>query len=78
MNDFEIEKIKRFVSDKVMGDTIRKVLTMAFLKPQKNRDIYTLAASRIALDLLDEAWKELNKFSESQKDVQKELGNVGL
>lgn len=71
MNLTEQEKIKRFVSDETMSNAVHSVLLGAFLRPRKDNDVQILAASRIAIDLLEEGWKELKKLKDiSQKDTE--------
>ena len=67
------DKIKRFVNDKEMAKAVHGVILRAFLKPVKDQDIYMKAASRIAIDLLDDAWKELLKYK-SDTEVEKASG----
>ena len=72
------EKIKMFVADKEMMEAVRKVILESYLKPQKDKDVQTLAASRIAIDLLQDAWRDLKKISlEEQGDIKK-LTQIGL
>ena len=78
MDEYEKEKIKMFVSDKVMMEAVKKVVLASYLKPQKDKDVQTLAASRIAIDLLQDAWRDLKKISlEEQGDIKK-LKQIGL
>ncbi len=56
------EKIKRFLADKVMSDAVFEVLLDSYIKPRAKLEVTTLAAERIAINLLDEAWKELQKY----------------
>ena len=77
MNELKKEKIKRFLNDEVMAESVRDAITSSFLKPSKVVDVNFLAASRIAIDLLGEAWKDLNKFkADKDKDiaVKKQVG----
>lgn len=61
MNDTQKAKISRFLADKVMSEAVYDVLRESFLK-DKTRDIHVLAASRLALDLLRDGWKELERI----------------
>ena len=72
------EKIARFLSDKLMSDTIYEVLLAAFLEKQPHQDVQTLAASKIAIDNLLDAWKDLQKYkSEAEREI-KPQANVGI
>lgn len=57
----EEEKLRQFVNDQKMCETVYELLFNSFLnKPSK--DIYILGASRLSLDFLKDAWKELEKY----------------
>ena len=62
MDNTKKEKIKQFLNDRNMSATIKEVLIESFLKPKKDNDVQFLAASRIAIDLLNDAWTELRKY----------------
>jgi hypothetical protein len=72
------EKINRFLNDVVMQQAVYDVLLDAFLKPKDRSDIHMLAGSRIAIDLLQEAWKDLQKVKNETQSEKKELKQVGL
>jgi len=72
------EKIRRFLGDKEMAEAVKEVLREAFLKPQKDSDVYKLAAERIALNLLADGWKELEKWRDKEESETKEVVQIGL
>ena len=72
------EKIKRFLSDKLMSDSVREVLTKSFLKTCETKDVQYLAASMIAVDKLDKGFKDLEKFARPDDKQDKELKQIGL
>lgn len=78
MNDVQKAKITKFVSDTVMSDAVYDVLLKGFLKERPNQDVHSLAASRLAIDFLNQSWKELERYSTEQQKEEKEVGNVGL
>lgn len=78
MNEVEKEKIKRFMSDKVMAEAVKESILETFLKPQKDKDVQTLAASRIAIDLFQEAFKDLQRYVSQEKNGGEKVGNPGL
>lgn len=78
MLDIKQEKIKRFMSDKIMADAVKEVLREEFLKDHGTSDVQTLAAERIAINLLDIGFKELKKYSTKAEQEIKELKQVGL
>ena len=71
-------KIKRFLDDKAMSAAVKEIILATFLKKKPVTDVQMLAASRIAIDLLDEAYKELEKYAVIQEDKERELTQPGL
>ena len=82
MTDAEKEKLKRFLNDKVMSKAVYDLLLASFLAPRVQKsmdaDVMILAASRLAIDLLGEAWKELQKFKSEEEKEEKILTNLGV
>lgn len=78
MNELKKEKIKRFLSDAVMAEAVKEVLISSFLKPSKISDVNFLAASRVAIDLLGEAWKELQKFKADKNENTEAKKQIGI
>ncbi len=78
MNPTQKEKINRFLMDKTMAVSVYEVLLQSFLKPKPHGDVHILAASRVAIDLLQEGWRELEKYREKTDGVVESVGNVGL
>ena len=78
MNETQRAKIQRFLDDKIMSEAVKSVILGAFLKPSKKNDVQTLAAERIAIDLLEEGFKELNKYALEEKKEKAALSQVGL
>lgn len=72
------EKLTKFVSDPVMANAVHQVLLDAFLKKKDRHDIHELAASRIAIDLLEDAWRELDKYKSPGQKEKKDLVQVGM
>lgn len=61
-----------------MSETVFNIIQTSFLKAKPNQDVNQLAASRIAIDLLGEALKELNKYKDDTQKDNKELNQVGM
>lgn len=76
MNKAEQEKIKKFILDETLQKAVYNSLLDSFLKPRSG-DVYTLAASRIAIDLLQEAWGKMKRVS-SEIEQMKTGQNPGL
>lgn len=78
INETQKNKIDRFLNDEVMSEAVKEVILNSFLKPKPNRDVYQLAASRLAIDLLDESWKDLERFRNVVEQEKKQGGQIGL
>lgn len=78
MNEIKIAKLERFVQDDVTVQAVYEVLLDSFLKERPNQDVYTLAASRLAVDYLKQGMKELNKFKSDEDKEKRKLKQVGL
>lgn len=64
--------------DDTMVQAVYEVMRDSFLKNKGQRDIQIMAAERIAIDLLADAWKELLKFKKSDKNQPTLTKQVGL
>jgi len=75
MNEGQIIKIRRFLGDTEMQSTIKSVLYASFLKKREN-NVYLLAAQTLAVQCLEEAWRELERYRVEikQKDNSKNIG----
>ena len=62
MDNLQKEKLNQFVNDIAMNEAVRKLLESVILRPKGNKDVNYLASERIALDVIAEAWKELDRF----------------
>lgn len=73
LNSTEKQKIKRFVSDVTMFKVVKDVLRESFLKDRKG-DVQILASQMLAVNMLDEGFKELGKEAKrvEQEDKPKE------
>ena len=78
MDEIKKNKVEKFMADKTMSDAVYGILLNYFLSPDRQTDIHYLAASRIAIDFLQEGWKELEKFKTAQNEKTQATGNVGL
>lgn len=63
------EKLNRFMHDENMNQAVYKVMLDAFLSPHRSHDVQSLAASRMAIDLLNEAWKDLEQYKNNPQSV---------
>jgi len=77
-SDSQIAKIKRFLADQEMSETVKRVIRDSFLKPREKSDVYILAAERIAIELLNEAFKDLERARNVENGPIKRENNIGL
>ena len=78
MQDEQKEQLKRFLKDQPMSKAVYSLLRSQFLKQPKERDVQFLAASWLAKDLFEEAWKELLKHKGEPEREEKPTGNIGV
>lgn len=79
MNEQKKQKISRFMTDEAMSEAVYEVMLDSFMKPKADaHDIRFLAASRIAIDLLNDAWKELKRFKVEADREPRQNKNPGL
>ena len=71
-------KINRFLKDEAMVDAVYGDIRDSFLEGKGQRDIQILAAERIAVDLLDIAWRRLDRHKDKDADLSPQLKQVGL
>ncbi len=78
LNPTQKGKITKFLEDKLMADSVYEVVLDSFLKPKPNSDVYKLAASRLAIDMLGEAWKEMEKYQANFENEKAEVRQIGM
>jgi hypothetical protein len=78
MNKTEQQKVRNFLSDEIMANAVRGVLLQSFIKKRDRSDVNVIAAERIAIDLLEDAWKDLEKLRSKAEVEKRELTQVGL
>lgn len=72
------EKIKKFLADPMMSDVVFQTLLQSFLKRRDTDTVEMKAAERIAIDLLQEGWKELEKIKNTSQPLTRSSGQVGM
>ena len=72
------EKVKRFVSDKMMSDAVYKIVEDVITRASKDRDVNILAAKFLSIELIREAWRELGKYATKEAEVERKSQQVGL
>ena len=77
LNSNEKQKIKRFVSDVTMFKVVKDVLRESFLKDRKG-DVQILASQMLAVNMLDEGFKELGKEANKLEQEDKPKEQIAL
>lgn len=73
------ERITRFLNDVALSKAVYNELITSFMENGKYGDsIELLAASRIAIALLQDAWKDLGKLKTKTGTVKNDLKQVGM
>ncbi len=78
MNDLEKAKVERFINDQVTSNAVYRAIQGSFLRKKGAKDVHVLAAERLAVDLLDDAWKDLAKLSTQVEESMEVAKQVGL
>ena len=77
MDESQTERVRRFLEDEMTSKAIYSIIMTEFEKKPKSLEVNYLAASRIAIDFLKEAWNELEKFRVKEQKETK-IRQVGL
>lgn len=65
------------MTDKDMADSVYSSLLQSFLRKRPSSDVNLKAAQMIAVELLEEGWKELERFKSVDKE-KRVLTQIGL
>ena len=75
----KIYHINNFLNDEAMSRAVYEVMKEVFLKRSLGpKDVEMLAAERLAFHLLNDSWKELEKYRNVEGDTAPPLRQVGL
>ena len=78
MNPATKAKIKQFANDKPMNEAVYSVVSEKLFSTSKDRDVNVLAARFLAIEILNEAWKDMLRFKEGEENVSKEVNQIGM
>lgn len=78
MNEAKRQKIMKFMGDEKMQEVVREVLLKSFLLSRPGQDVHVLAASRLAVDFLEQGWKELRKHASVESEERMDEANIGV
>lgn len=56
------ERLKKFANDRATSEAVRAFVLSIFLKPRSKLDVHEQAAERIAINLLQDAWADLERL----------------
>lgn len=71
------EKLIQFVNDEAMSNAVYKTLIDTFLSDKIVQEVNVLAASRLAVKFLNEAWRELANYKINNDQTRSNV-NVGM
>lgn len=77
MTDERLGHVKRFVNNPAMFEAVFYEIREIFLRPKGKREVLSMAAERLAVELLSEASRDLEQYQE-RRETLKESGNVGM
>lgn len=75
MHQQDKERVQRFMQDSLMAEIVKDQIQSVFLRKREG-DVTSKAAQMMAIEMLDEAWKELQhhgRAGERQKPRQEAL-----
>jgi len=64
MNATQLSKLNRFANDIQMRDVVREVIEGEVMKPTEDRDVQNLSARFIALEILRDAFKVIDRYKD--------------
>lgn len=77
MNQNEINKVRNFLGDKEMQQTVKSVLIGNFMSKRSDADVHTLAAQTLAVQFVEDAWREMERYKqEPKKNVDKDTSHI--
>lgn len=78
MTDAEKDKIKRFTNDVVLSGAVKKELERCFTKKRQDRDVHILAAQTLAVEFLNEAFADMERFKQKEGEERRSNTNIAL
>ena len=66
LNDSQESRLKRFLNDRETSEILFDVLQDSFLKARANKEVHYLAAKSLAVEFLEEARRDLDKYREAK------------
>ena len=72
MTETQIAKVRNFLGDKTLQGTIKELLRYSFLAKKDGADVQILAAQTLAFQLLDEAWRDMERYKAEPKNTDRQ------
>lgn len=76
LNERELGKLQRLSEDKELVEALKKITLNACLNTDNAMRIEVIAAQRIAIDLVDQLFRELGKVVQQQQRLQETKENI--
>lgn len=76
MSQLNEDRIKRFIVDDSTADSVKAVLMETFMK-RHDGDYHSKAAQMMAIEMLNDGWRELEKFKR-HGEVERTPRQIGL
>lgn len=76
MTEKEIIQIRGFINEKDMAQSVHDLLMRTFMR-KEGGDVQMLAAKMLAIQLLEEAWVEMERYKNIQRK-NSPAGNPGV
>lgn len=77
-DDIRTHYLQQFMGNAPLVEAVRVTLEEQLLTASKDRDVQNLAARFMAIELLHNAWHELDAYKPENISVDKKVANVGL
>lgn len=77
MTDEQKGHIKRFANNPALVDAVFYVIRETFLKSKSKREVLQMAAERLAVEMLDEAKRDIAQFEDRRQEARSEV-NQGM
>lgn len=78
MNKNKIQLVKNFANNEPMQEAVKTTIEETFRAKKPNEDVHIKAGRFIALELLNEAWVELDRLKAQQEEEPVVRSQVGL
>lgn len=70
------DRLKKFMLDEAMEESVHVFLSKVFKRSKQNEDINLKGARFMALEMLEEAWNELETYKpdNNKKEINSQIG----